>query len=1125
LARRLHASLLLAALLAFCLPASAQLAAKLLAYWNFNDASNPAQSVATVGGFVGVFTNNPAGDPTNNPVYTADGGGFSALPGDRALDFGLNQSYRLMRCTDIAAALNAAAVNDKISVTFRQKWNTTAAISSSFYFTSPSSSGNWRGFQAHCPYNTTPTFYFDTAGCCTAGANRLSGTISVNYQQWRLFAFVKNGLDKQVIVDGAVGLSGTGANPLPTDFTEVMVGGAYVVGAPTAAVGNNIRGVIDDFAIWEGALTPAQLAALNSGLTPDQVAMDSDGDGMPDWYEDFYSFDKNNPADAAQDTDSDGLTNLQEYNKGTNPRIADSDGDGLLDGVETGTGFYSSATDTGTNPLDPDTDDDLLLDGVENNTGVFQDVNHTGTSPHSRDWDGDGFGDGAEVALGSSPVDFASRPNKGTGSRILGYWNFDTNTAPAQALDAVHGLLAVFTNGLVTLTNGTVVVTNGATYTADGGGHTAKPGDRAVDLGTNSAQRVILSRAIAPYLQVASAADPTTGLDGEQMSVSFWQKWSVVPVGSSSFWMVSPSAVGNRGFQAHNPNGGAAGIIYFDTAGCCTVPQQRLQGTAPAGFDWQKWHHFAFIKNGVDKQVWIDGVAVLSTNGASTLPADFTDLIIGASYPNYAAQFRGLMDDFAVYGTALTTNQIQALAYGVSPLNVDTGSGDTDGDGMPDAYEDFYGLNKNNPADANSDLDNDGSPNLQEYQRQTLPNVADTDGDGLKDGVESNTGYWTSATDTGTDPLKADWDGDGLLDGVETHTGVYVNASNTGTDPFLTDSDFDAYGDGAEMLLGSNPSDINSTPVTPGATNLLAYWSYNDATVADQALDQIHGFVARFEGVSAYTGNGGGRSGQAGDRAVDLGTNGTSVVRNTAGQWLSAVGPNDAITVSFWERWTTPVANSFGFHGTSPSSAQSRGASAHSPYGDGQVYWDTGGVTAGTMRINLNAAGIAAVIPGYTNYNDYYLNTWRHFAFVKNGTTKQIWMDGVLVLEGVNTLALKTDFTEFLMGNDLTGLTGFRGQLDDMAVYASALSSNNIVALSLGASPIDFSGATEKPPLLSLERLGSDVVLSWSGTGFNVQTNLDVTTPAGWGNVPGATTSPYTNPLPAVGNSYFRLKK
>ena len=48
-------------------------------------------------------------------------------------------------------------------------------------------------------------------------------------------------------------------------------------------------------------------------------------------------------------------------------------------------------------------------------------------------------------------------------------------------------------------------------------------------------------------------------------------------------------------------------------------------------------------------------------------------------------------------------------------------------------------------------------------------NSDDTDGDGLDDIVETNTGVYVSKTDTGTNPLMSDTDGDGLKAVSYTH--------------------------------------------------------------------------------------------------------------------------------------------------------------------------------------------------------------------------------------------------------------------------------------------------------------------------------------------------------------------
>ena len=136
---------------------------------------------------------------------------------------------------------------------------------------------------------------------------------------------------------------------------------------------------------------------------------DGDGDGMPDDYEDANGLDKA-ANDSAGDSDLDDSSNLHEFLTETNPQNDDSDDDSILDGSETNTGIFVSATYTGTNPLSEDSDSDGLTDAVETNTQIFVDANNTGSNPNLADTDNKGFSDGFEINSAVDPNDDACVP-------------------------------------------------------------------------------------------------------------------------------------------------------------------------------------------------------------------------------------------------------------------------------------------------------------------------------------------------------------------------------------------------------------------------------------------------------------------------------------------------------------------------------------------------------------------------------------------------------------------------------------------------------------------------------------------------------------------------------------------
>ncbi|MDA7643252.1 hypothetical protein N8665_02995, partial [Akkermansiaceae bacterium] len=111
-----------------------------------------------------------------------------------------------------------------------------------------------------------------------------------------------------------------------------------------------------------------------------------------------------------EDKDEDGLTNLEEFEAGLPANNPDADNDGLLDGVEDGSGTWTNAGATGTLAKNADSDGDGIPDGAETNTGTFKDRDDTGSDPNKEDSDGDSFGDGQEIARGSDPTDAGSVP-------------------------------------------------------------------------------------------------------------------------------------------------------------------------------------------------------------------------------------------------------------------------------------------------------------------------------------------------------------------------------------------------------------------------------------------------------------------------------------------------------------------------------------------------------------------------------------------------------------------------------------------------------------------------------------------------------------------------------------------
>ncbi|MFZ4398270.1 MAG: C1 family peptidase, partial [Kiritimatiellia bacterium] len=177
---------------------------------------------------------------------------------------------------------------------------------------------------------------------------------------------------------------GSSPGPTPAGSAGIVIDIGFDDGGASA---ENRAYNRDWLANWRHAGTLVGGASMVEGTTPPN-AKDSDGDGMPDWWEIAMGMDPNdatgeNGADG--DPDEDGLTNYNEYLAGTDPFDADSDLNGVTDGLEDSDGDGLTNADEqniyGTNPGNPDTDDDGISDGDEVNPKVVKFGGRLITSP------------------------------------------------------------------------------------------------------------------------------------------------------------------------------------------------------------------------------------------------------------------------------------------------------------------------------------------------------------------------------------------------------------------------------------------------------------------------------------------------------------------------------------------------------------------------------------------------------------------------------------------------------------------------------------------------------------------------------------------------------------------------
>ena len=413
---------------------------------------------------------------------------------------------------------------------------------------------------------------------------------------------------------------------------------------------------------------------------------------------------------------------------------------------------------------------------------------------------------------------------------------------------------------------------------------------------------------------------------------------------------------------------------------------------------------------------------------------------------------------------------------------------DSDGDGMADGWElrnRDGGFHPLDPSDGDADWDGDGATNAEEYRRDTLLNVPDTDGDGMPDGWEIRNGtdpLWPDADrdpdrdglanageyDWQTDPLAPDTDGDGMPDGWEDRNQLnpldptdgdpdddgdgLTNAEECawGTDPRNDDCDGDGLKDGEERDAETDPrnADTDSDGLPDGWEVDNGLEPRSDRRLADYGLvarwtfDEGRGSIASNRACGAWNGvlkgmspvnwkrdgRGGGALWFNGDRQY------VSVSEtNGDGRVLADGGPFTVAWVCRFDPAGAPAHAALGGAMRMPDSVY-KGWMVRFEREGASLWWGMGDGEGGSKQALLAEAGELAA-------------DWTDVALTWDGTKARGYVDGKLSGGGEMDAAFAdAGLGEIKIGACALNETAsyWKGWIDDVQIYRRALSAEEL---------------------------------------------------------------------------------
>ncbi|HWG89545.1 MAG TPA: hypothetical protein VNZ52_01725 [Candidatus Thermoplasmatota archaeon] len=577
-------------------------------------------------------------------------------------------------------------------------------------------------------------------------------------------------------------------------------------------------------------------------LTLRPLVFDTDGDGLPDGWEVQHGLDPLRKEDAGADLDGDGIPNREEYrlgsdpgsrdsdsdgipdldevSRGLSPKAADTDGDGMPDGWETA--FNLNPASAADGPLDADADGLTNAEEYQESLRLLPaatsaDLVRDGLKPTDPDTDGDGIPDGWETLNGLNPLDDGTR---------------DALRGPLGDLDE-DGLTNLREYQLRTRPDRRDTDADGIDDPEEVAGYVLR-----VDRGQGAQETRVTSNPRLPDTdgdKLTDGRERELGTDPGSPDTDF----DGIPDGEEVTLRTDPTVADTDADGI--PDGEELTYWVGRRSEALDLVRQN-----PAALDYLRRGNLTRESQEAARLADLLGpLGDIDGDGVPNLrdPDSDGDAVDGAT----------TTDGFELKPTP--DDRGNARRYQTDPAKPDT-----DGDGLPDAWEVLYGKPivlggrsdwNLNPAkadsldrgdgltDADRELDNDGLTNRDELQWLTHPNLADTDGDGLADGWEIEHRRPRTSNRVLLSPTSMDTDANGVPDGDEDfdadgyrrYTGwdgrnatvtnllpfTNLEEFRAGTNPHVADTDGDGIPDGWEAVNGLNPVDPSDAVGEPGS--------------------------------------------------------------------------------------------------------------------------------------------------------------------------------------------------------------------------------------------------------------------------------------------------------------------